>query len=769
MSAERGIGRYLSELLAALRGSEHGIRLSYALNPDLPITQLVEPLLASGQATPSDRLDPGAGDVFHVPSPFEPAHIDRVWPPAARGLPLVVTVHDLIPFVLSDLYLRSASERRWYRTRLELVKRAERVIAVSQATANDVVEHAGVEPGRIVVVSEGPAERFKPLPDRSAGLMAARYAIPRLREEFVFYPGGMDPRKNIARLLDAYSGLPAALRKRHQLVVTGKLTDWDRREVDRMLDHFDVTEDAFFPGHVSDEVLLLLFQSAKLTVFPSLYEGFGLPVAESIACGTPVIASDTSSLPELIEDGEALFDPHDAASIREKLRRALEDGALHERLAAARLDERHSWAGAATGTAAVYRSAGRKPRLTGRRLRRLAVVASLPQGDLARAAETYRLLAALGRRCAVDAFVAGPGGLMPPRVDRYHPARFDLIERGRAGYDAVLAILADEPGASGVLTHVLRHGGNVLLRSPSLVRLYAESARDRLEHEPGSFSDALRWIYRDDLPHEFEGFRRVSPAAVDRRGLLLAREVVRIADRVFVQSEHARRLVELDCAGTDAIKLQLLPLAYPKPHADRQERSARIVARVGNAGSAFQKLVDGFAEVARERSNVDFGIVIARRGRRLRSAVLDVVRARGIASRTSLAAEQDTAAWRRLLSRAAVVVELGDARTTMPSDFLLESLATGIPTVVSETGALREFPEGVVVGLPPGEGPDSLAGEIAALFDDQERSSSLSGRARTHAGEHSADALAESLVRALGVEASETAPVGARGAAESTV
>ena len=90
-----------------------------------------------------------------MPSPFEPASLDRVWPAAVRGLPLVLTVHDLIPFVLTALYLQNPTERRWFRTRLQLIRRADRVIAVSQATAKDVIEQVGIAPDRVVALGRG--------------------------------------------------------------------------------------------------------------------------------------------------------------------------------------------------------------------------------------------------------------------------------------------------------------------------------------------------------------------------------------------------------------------------------------------------------------------------------------------------------------------------------------------------------------------------------------------------------------------------------------
>ena len=255
------------------------------------------------------------------------------------------------------------------------------------------------------------------------------------------------------------------------------MTKENRADVDRLLDDFGVTEDVLFPGYVSDETLVLLYQSAELAVFPSLYEGFGLPVAEAIACGTPVIASQTSSIPELIDDDEALFDPYDPHSIREKLLQALREPSFLERLRGARLAERHSWPAAARDTAAVYGAASRRRRSLRRVRPRLAVVAGLTL-DPAADRETVRLLAALGRRWDVDAFGDSKVAYLPAGVDAHRLAHLDLVERTRGGYDAILSIFGDGAQDLGALSVAKGEGRPCLAgRRPTYTPLRAVCAR----------------------------------------------------------------------------------------------------------------------------------------------------------------------------------------------------------------------------------------------------------------------------------------------------
>jgi glycosyltransferase involved in cell wall biosynthesis len=746
-SAERGIGRYVRELLAAFDETGEPLRPSLVLNPDLPVPRLVQPHAGRARVTFSDRLSPEDGDIFHVPSPFEPASIDRVWPPATRGLPLVVTVHDLIPFVVKDLYLRDAKERRWFRTRLELLRRAERVIAVSRSTADDVVEHVGIARERVVVTSEGPAASFRPPNDRGVGLQELQQRLPSIRPEFVVYQGGMDARKNIPRLVEAYGGLPQRLRRRHQLVVVCAVTAAEQKKLGRLLDRFGVTGEVLFPGYVPDDVLLLLYQSAKLAVFPSLYEGFGLPVAEAMACGTPVIGSGASSIPELIENEEALFDPYDVDSIRAALRRALEDEPFLAQLGQARLDKRHSWHEAAKRTAEVYRSASGGRRERPRSRPRLAVGIGLPPHDPDRSRETYRLLACLARRCEVDAFFGDRWAACPPHaVNLQSLSFFDLAERGRGGYDALFWILDDDRASTPVLSVARARGGRVLLRTPALTRLYSWWARERTDIVPGGFAQALRRIYGNRFPLQLSESRRISRNDAERHGLLMAREVVAAAEKVIVHSAYARQLLELDAGAADAGKIMVVPPVFPAARRYGAERAQLVVARVGQDGAALPTAVEALTLLAAERPELRLGIVISDRGRRLRAAVRERVEAEGLRSRVTLVSERERGVWRRWLEEAAAGVQLLDAPEPVVAGFVAEAFAAGVPTVLSDLGPLGELPSGSAVKLPAGSSPEAVADAIRTLLDG---GAEVADAAATYAEANGVEQLAERLLRSI--------------------
>jgi glycosyltransferase involved in cell wall biosynthesis len=308
---------------------------------------------------PSDDPELPGGAIYHTPSPLEPVSLERLWPPEARSSPLVVTLHDLIPAVFPEENMPDPAVRRFYWARLELLRQADRVLSVSEATARDAVELLGTRPDKLSVTGGGVSDDFKPPESRGGARAELRRLRPTIDTEFVLYTGGMDYRKNVGGLLTAYAALTAELRAEYKLVVVGRLGLSDAHGPHPVhAEALGISDRVVFTGHVSDEELVLLYQAATLFVFPSLYEGFGLPVVEALACGSPAIAGRNSSLVELV-DGDALFDPADASSIRTALERALTDPELLERLRRPEIAKQFSWRRIAERTAAAYEQVAR--------------------------------------------------------------------------------------------------------------------------------------------------------------------------------------------------------------------------------------------------------------------------------------------------------------------------------------------------------------------------------------------------------------------------
>jgi glycosyltransferase involved in cell wall biosynthesis len=331
-----GVGRYTRNLVSALAEADRDNQFTlfcagdapaserFPANFEIRTTRISSRVLTTGWhrlhlAIPVERFC-GASDIFHSP--------DFTLPPlkTARG---VVTVHDLSFLKLpqcADPGLRNYLSENVPRA----ASRARRVLADSESTKQDVVDLLGVSENRVSVVHAGVESRFQPVRDTSRlEQVRERYRLP---EFFILFVGTIEPRKNLSRLISAYGDLRRQTGLPHKLVISGA-KGWMYHDIFEQVTREGLMEDVLFPGFVVDGDLPALYTLADLFLFPSLYEGFGLPPLEAMACGTPVVASDNSSLPEVLGSGALLVSAEDTTAITEAMARVLGDANLRTRLA----------------------------------------------------------------------------------------------------------------------------------------------------------------------------------------------------------------------------------------------------------------------------------------------------------------------------------------------------------------------------------------------------------------------------------------------------
>jgi glycosyltransferase involved in cell wall biosynthesis len=352
-----GLGRYAHELVKALaetpdheyvafyhqRGQAHLAPPLDRLN-SITTTLSVKPwrlatMLAYFAHTPMDTFFANV-DLFHGTEHLLP-HL--------KHIPTVFTLHDLIfrfdptlHKLLNRIYLNLMMPR--------FLRAACAVIAVSECTRRDAIRFYNVPPEKIRVIYEGVDPRFKPIQDwPTLEAVRSKYNLPK---RFVLHVGTIEPRKNLPALFEAFASLKNQFPDT-RLVIAGK-RGWLTAATFKSAQALG--NDVIFTGYVADEDLPALYTLAELLVMPSVYEGFGLPVLEAMACGTPVACSNTSSLPEVAGDAALLFDPHNTRSIAAAITSVLSNPALSAELRAQGLAQaaRFTWTFAAQQTCQVY-------------------------------------------------------------------------------------------------------------------------------------------------------------------------------------------------------------------------------------------------------------------------------------------------------------------------------------------------------------------------------------------------------------------------------
>lgn len=334
-----GISRYIAGLIQSLQATAQGHRYSIFLGNQKPPPGF---FYAAGFHPLPSRL-PTHRPLVRIlwEQCFQPMALARcrphllhslafVSPMAWRG-PTVVTIYDLSFLLYPERFNRANRLYLAIMTRIS-AQRARRVVAISQSTKADVIHLLGVPSGRIVVIPPSLEPQFRPQDSALVAEFRQRRGLP---EHFILNLGTLEPRKNLTTLLKAYTVLKrrAANSAKHQpfLVLAGG-KGWGYQQIFRAIEELGLVQDILLPGFIPFSELPLWYAAADLFVYPSLYEGFGLPVLEALACGTPVVCSRASSLPEAAGDAASLVDPQDATALAEAMERLLQDERLRSDL-----------------------------------------------------------------------------------------------------------------------------------------------------------------------------------------------------------------------------------------------------------------------------------------------------------------------------------------------------------------------------------------------------------------------------------------------------
>jgi glycosyltransferase involved in cell wall biosynthesis len=359
--APTGIGRYAVELLRALaalpnapeivlltteREDRHNLWSRFEHHP-LPGCRLLPALMTLGNLALTAATRRHGLDLLHDPNGIAPFFGPRA------GARRIVTIHDAFAFVYPETHNR-LDNWRYHVMLTRAARRADLVLTDSEHSCRDLKRYLAVPDANIRLIRCGLDPRFQAVADSPARrAILARYGI---TSPYLLYVGGINARKNIARLFEAF----AEVYQRHpglKLVIGGK-RQWQTGAIDEAFERLALHDHVHFTGYLDDADLPALYSAAEVFVFPSLYEGFGLPPLEALACGTPVVTSNASSLPEVVGDAALTVDPYAVGDLAAAIERALTDRTLRAVLRERGLlrAEQFTWQRAARDLFKVYQN-----------------------------------------------------------------------------------------------------------------------------------------------------------------------------------------------------------------------------------------------------------------------------------------------------------------------------------------------------------------------------------------------------------------------------
>jgi glycosyltransferase involved in cell wall biosynthesis len=793
---ERGIPRFTTQLSLALLRSGAPVA-GLGLNPNQPYPTHLPPELArAAQLTwnTAAALEDAQRDgpiLYHVMSPFErpdlrpsalPKHV------LGTGIPIVCQVYDLIPDVTGALTPGSDGER-FHRIRNRLLVDADFLLALSEQTRRDVIDLLNFDPDRIAVVGAATSDYFRPPAEGERPRELIARELPRVTRPFVLTVSAWLPHKNTELLLEAFAQLPRDLRRSLQLVVVCTLPaegliSWEAHAASVGL----ARDEVVFTGFVPESVLRALYQTTELCVYPSRYEGFGLPVLEAARCGSLTITSDRSPLPEVLDWEPATFDPDDAAALAEMIEQGLVDTGFRAGLrdAAEKAVRRHTWDRVARRTLAAYdRVEPRRSRRRRSHRPRLALVGPFPPVRTGVARYNLEVANRLAERCELDCFVDACDWVhedilheMPSsRVQAVGPRRpagssagwfpgralGRTVDPGR--YDAVVYTIGNSWFHHDTLTVARRCPGIVWFHDVDLVGLYITYAQRLLADDP----PAAVALFRDVLARYGPRAPEVSVTLADERwagyepyrrsGLRLAIELACDARMSIVTSQLARKLLEFDAGPLAPLApIELLPLGVPRrPPAHPPDEPPPLVVTLGREEDVKQRetIVDAIAILNRERP-VRLAVVgeIRPDHRARLQRRIDMHQLGALVDVTGFVDDRE---YRNRVDSAACAVQLREHSKGEGSAAVGDALAAGIPVITNIPSCL-ELPAGTVEPVGAGAGADAIARELERILDEPDRRERLRDGALRYARSWSIDDVTSRLIEIAGEGLRPVAP-----------
>lgn len=265
----------------------------------------------------------------------------------------VITIHDLIPYIMPETVGRGYL-LKFLKEVPDIIQYCDAILTVSNWSKKDILKFFPIDEKKIFVTPLAADIKYKPLDKEWCRYMLDKKL--NIKKPFILYIGGFSPRKNVRSLIMAFSQIYGNLNKEYDLVIAGSLKD-EGNSLKELCDKLQISSNIIFTGFVDEDMLPILYGGTELFAYPSFYEGFGLPPLEAMSCGTPVITSNVSSIPEVVGDAGILIDPYDTSNLMEALANTLNNDSLKNKLSIAGLERssQYSWRNTALSTLSSYR------------------------------------------------------------------------------------------------------------------------------------------------------------------------------------------------------------------------------------------------------------------------------------------------------------------------------------------------------------------------------------------------------------------------------
>lgn len=690
-------------------------------------------------------------DVFYITSPFEGNYVlyQKEWFAHTK---VVATVYDIIPYVMKEHYLTNAAGYQAYMHRVEILRWVDRCLVISNSVKNDLQQHLQFDPNKIDVIY-GAADEFYcqiKVPDEDRDALFQKYSID---STYLMCTGGDDERKNLDGLILAYSMLPAQLIEQYQLVIVCGLKEHSYQRYTELIEKHHVTGRVILTDFVPIEELIILYNLAHLLVFPSKYEGFGLPIVEAWACGTPVLTSNNSSLCEIAGDAAILVDPFSVEDIARGLNTALTNTDLSKlRIMGIEHSKLFQWDVVADLTISYVEkefSLKAKPALTpdtkGKKTK-LAFFSPLPPIKSGISDYSADILNAICDSFDIDVFI-DDGYTSDRSLNRsihvYHHREFRAKK-----YEHILFQVGNSEYHTYMFPYLVKHGGVVVLHDYNLHSVaYYDATRKK--SNLSLYREYLLADYPMSYVNDYLQNLKTGKAGVKTFEIELNSFIVNYADKIIVHSDEAKAKLLQRNIGHNVKKIH----SYAKIEKLKDAGAAKAALGIPQDTVVFASfghvqrtkrsmpILKAFHRLSKTYSNVHYYFV-GSPDSTIKDELLEYIKKNQLENSVTVTGYIGLDEFTRYIDATDLCVNLRYPSNGETSGSLMRILAKGKCVMVNRIGSFQEIPDNCCIKLPSAETLTERQ-EVELIYQDFERmlrendrSAEISANARAYAEAH---------------------------------
>lgn len=669
-------------------------------------------------------------DVFYITSPFEgrsPLY-QREWFAHTK---VVATVYDIIPYLMKEHYLANASAYQFYMKRIEMLRWVDRCLVISNSVKNDLLEHLQFEPDKIDVIYGAADECYCNIvvSENEKDALFQRYAI---ESSYIMCTGGDDERKNLEGLILAYALLPEQLIDQYQLVIVCKLTESSFNRYTKLIEKKRLTGRVILTNFIPNEDLIVLYNLAYLLAFPSKYEGFGLPIVEAWACGTPVLTSNNSSLGEIAGDAAVQVDPFSVEDVARGLIEALTNTDLSalrnkgmERL------KHFQWDVVADLTISflekehlLQKEEAPSPKLE-RKKARLAFFTPLPPVKSGISDYSVDILNAISDSFEIDVFIDDgyqPDRLLDRSIHVYHHREF-RVDR----YDYVLFQVGNSEYHSYMFPYIAKYGGIVVLHDYNLHSVAHYESSRRKNSGLSLYREFLLTDYPVGYVTEYLQKLKSGKSGVRVFEIEVNGFVVNYANKIIVHSDEAKAKLLQRNIGRNVKKIHSYAKIEPLKDSDIAKtelgipKDQVVLASFGHIQKTKRTIptIKAFHRLCKKYKNAHFYFV-GSPDLTVRDELYQYIKDNQLENNVTITGYVGLDEFARYIDATDICVNLRYPSNGETSGSLMRTLAKGKCVMVNDIGSFREIPDECCVKLPS---PESMVErqEVELIYQAFER------------------------------------------------